>query len=236
MRFGGGAVGDVLCAGRTGNGTAYRYKQKPTAKRQSLIIPFRCFCLRHTHLCGNLLLIESMRTIPLTKGYVTIVDEEDYDILAKHRWFADERTMKSGEKKVYAYRSVQKDYKRLSVYMHRQILDAKRNQCVDHLNGNGLDNRRENIRLCNYSLNNHNRIKKRGTTSCYRGVCRIKGTDKWQSTISINSKLQRIGTFDTQEQAAIAYNEKAIELRGDDALLNIVPPVHTLKRVEEKKP
>lgn len=89
---------------------------------------------------------------------------------------------------------------------------------IDHVNNNCLDNRISNLRLANYSLNAHNKKKKKGCTSQYIGV--YKKGSKWGGHISFNNTMTYLGAFATEVEAAKAYNLKAIELYGDNANLN----------------
>jgi hypothetical protein len=107
--------------------------------------------------------------------------------------------------------------------MHRLILDAQPGQIVDHVNYNGLDNRRINIRLCTSGQNSMNtRCFASWKTSKFKGV-HIRENGNWRAAIRVNGKLLNIGTYPTQELAAAAYNSKARFLFGDFAVMNNVP-------------
>lgn len=106
--------------------------------------------------------------------------------------------------------------------MHRELMGFP--DClVDHVDGDGLDNRRENLRLANFSQNRTNQ-KRNLKKSGYRGVeydgSRRCGRKKWRATIYHQNKRYRLGRFETPEDAARAYNEKAKELHGEFATLN----------------
>lgn len=106
------------------------------------------------------------------------------------------------------------------VYMHREIMNAPSGMDVDHINGNTLDNRKENLRICTRSQNKMNTSRRKGNTSGYKGVCFDNTNKKWLATITINGKLKHIGLFQDAKSAAIAYDKKAKELFGDFAKLN----------------
>jgi hypothetical protein len=106
-------------------------------------------------------------------------------------------------------------------YMHRLVTDAGPGQLVDHINGNKLDNRRANLRVTTASVNNQNRRMLRNSTSGHRGVTRAKGT-RWYSRICFQGRQIHLGTYDTREQAALAYNCAAQTLFGEHAALNDV--------------
>jgi HNH endonuclease len=123
------------------------------------------------------------REIELTQGQVAIVDDEDYDWLSEWKWFAlqDGRTF-------YACRQLPstKKKKRM-VWMHRQILGAESGQEVDHISGNGLDNRRSNLRMASHAenLSNQRRRAKVGT-SVFKGVSWRPQQGKWLARIRHN--------------------------------------------------
>lgn len=99
--------------------------------------------------------------------------------------------------------------------VHRIILDAKEGQIVDHINGDPLDNRRANLRLTDASGNNKNAAKRRNAlTSKYKGVHKDTASGKYKAQIQHNKKKISIGTYSTEEEAANAYNIKALQLFG----------------------
>jgi hypothetical protein len=170
-----------------------------------------------------------MRTISLTRGFEAIVDEEDFEKINKFSWCA---SVQKGRRCVYArthisYKIIGKRKKFQSVPMHRMILglmpgDGK---IVDHINGNGLDNRRANLRICSHTENVRNAKKTTiRYTSKYRGVHFDKGygKKKWRAGIRVDGKLICLGRFLTEKEAAIAYNEAAPRYFGEFARLNEV--------------
>ncbi len=159
----------------------------------------------------NCLYLVSMKTIPLTQGKVAIVDDEDYEELSKYNWSA----LRGGSGVYYARRK--KDKKML--IMHRIILNAKYGEMVDHINHNGLDNRKENLRICTNSQNQMNRKRNIGVSK-YKGVHWSKHSNKWRARITKNGKNAHLGLFGSEKDAARAYNKKATILFGEFALLN----------------
>lgn len=152
-----------------------------------------------------------MKEIQLTKGMAAIVDISDYDNLSEYKWCF----LSSG----YAHRRSWPDDK--VVLMHRQIMAAPKGVEVDHINGNKLDNRRENLRLSNRVQNARNREKcLNPKTSKYKGV--FKKGKRWAASIKENYKNCHLGYFDTQEQVAAAYNEAAKIRFGEYACLNVL--------------
>ena len=159
----------------------------------------------------------AFRRIPLTQGKFAIVDPEDYERLAKYKWFAIRF-----ERGYYALRRA-KDSKgrQRNVRMHREIMGEPKGKIIDHINHNGLDNRKANLRVVTSQQNTWNKRKQRGGySSRYKGVSWFKRLGKWQVRITYNGKSIFIGYFDDQITAARAYDAKAAELYGDYAALN----------------
>lgn len=104
--------------------------------------------------------------------------------------------------------------------MHRLIMEAKQQQKVDHINGDGLDNRKENLRFATTSENAMNKCSTKNKSSSYKGVSWYKRYKKWQAQIKFKGKSIYIGIFDTEIEAAKAYDNKAKELFGEFAKLN----------------
>ena len=157
-----------------------------------------------------------MKEIKITKGYVTQVSDEDYDELKKYKWFADVRPCT-----VYARRtkSINEENQK-KIFIHRQILKVKLGEYTDHIDGNGLNNTRENLRIVTSCQNNRNRKKIPGRSSKYKGVSFEKDRNKWRSIIINNYQKIDLGRFDNEVDAAKAYNKAAIELFGEFARLN----------------
>lgn len=163
----------------------------------------------------------STMVIPLTQGFSAVVDECDFDALNAYRW----KILKAG-KKFYAARSKRVSGKRyITFLMHRVIADALEGELVDHWNGDGLDNRRENLRQCNQSQNQANQIVQ-GGSSKYKGVHWNQDRQLWHAQIGAGvtedgkQVVKYLGRYESEEDAALAYDRKARELFGEFALLN----------------
>lgn len=149
-----------------------------------------------------------MKLINLTKGKSVIVDDEDFIWLNNLKWHY-RRCGNSG----YAVRV---PYKQPAVYMHRLIMLCPIDFEVDHINGNPLDNRKENLRFCSRSENCRNSKIKSNNKSGFKGVDCLRG--KWRVTI----QGQHIGYFVTKEEVAKEYNREAIKRYSEFGKLNII--------------
>lgn len=160
---------------------------------------------------------EGQRLIPLTQGKFAIVDAADYEWLSKFKWFA----YCTHRATFYAGRGVRMGKRTKMRPMHRDILNLNDPKIyADHKNGNGLDNRRCNLRP---ATNQQNQMGKKrrmiGTKSKYRGV----GRAGWVATICHKNKRKHIGVFETEIEAAKAWDKRAIELGFFPEALNFPP-------------
>jgi hypothetical protein len=154
-----------------------------------------------------------MREIPLANGKgVALVDDEWYLVLSRYKWHL---TCKG-----YAERSV---IAGAGIMMHRVINMTPSQLQVDHINGNKLDNRACNLRACTTSENCKSRMHRRGANP-YKGVRQLP-SGKWQATIGVNLKCLYLGSYETAELAAEAYNKAALDHHGDYAKLNEIQKV-----------
>lgn len=156
-----------------------------------------------------------MKEIKLTQGKFAIVDDEDFEELSKHRWYFNRR---------YAIRNIALGGgKHAPFYMQAAIMGKREGLEIDHRNGDKLDNRRENLRHVTRSQNLQNqRPDRKGTSSQYKGVCWDKARKKWIVEIRIGGKANNLGRYESEYNAAMAYNEAAARLFGEYARLNIV--------------
>ncbi len=156
------------------------------------------------------------KEIKITDGMKALVDDEDFDRLVKYNWNAH-----YGGRRCYAIRfSHMVDGKGVYVLMHREILSPDGD--VDHINGNGLDNRRSNLRAATRSQNSMNQRPRPDGRSKYKGVCWHKQHKKWRAYISMNYKQKHVGLYTTQLEAALAYDRAALELFGEFARPNFL--------------
>lgn len=164
-----------------------------------------------------------MKRIPLSRGMIATVDDEDYARIATNKWFAQQ-----GARAWYAKREAKHGRAAPShmVYMHREIVNAPPGSEVDHINGDGLDNRRSNLRVSTRRENARNLRKKPGCASRFKGVARTRG-GRWRAYISdaeryANGKARQraLGSFDSEIDAARAYDAAARLSFGSFASLN----------------
>lgn len=149
---------------------------------------------------------------------IPLVDDIDKDLL-EYKWYIAREYWKKTNPKT----GNTKEW-----YLHRIILTRmigrplKKGEMCDHINMDQLDNRRSNLRLADYSLNSANRGLSKNNTSGYKGL--YFQSNRWLARIKYKQKTIYIGSFKTKEEAAIAYNKKAIEIFGEYARLNVVVP------------
>ena len=184
--------------------------------------------------------------------FVVLYDEEDEELIKAHTWnvqvksngkayvattlpadpdsddwYYGIRTEKGREGKPYRRR------KNHAKMLHALIMNTPKGMFTDHINGDPLDNRRSNLRICTVSENNRNAPNHRDGTSGYKGVCYIKDCPsrikRWRAVVNYNKKAFYLGIFATAEEAARAYDAKALELHGEYAYLNFPNEKNTEK-------
>lgn len=158
-----------------------------------------------------------MIEIPLTRGAFALIDDQDRDLISGYTWQAH------GDRLYTLYATARKRIgnKRITVRMHRLImgLSPKDISEVDHINGNGLDNRRANLRIVTHRENQCNSRPRRNKHIKYKGVdlCR---DGKWRARCTVNGHTYHLGRFRTAKEAASAYNDFARRQFGLNARLN----------------
>ena len=163
---------------------------------------------------------ENVKTIPLGGGLYAYVDAADYEWLNQWHW----RVCGTG----YAGRWE----KRKTVFMHREIMQPPPGKVTDHINGNKLDNTRANLRNTTPQQNARNRVKQIGSISIYKGVSYDKRSGRWTAHISSGKQFFRLGYFDTEVEAARAYDRAAVGMFGEFARLNFPEEWPAEKRQE----
>ncbi len=151
-----------------------------------------------------------MKKIPLTQGKFALVDDEDFSSLDMLNWFA-----KKSSSGVF-YAATTKNYK--TVFMHRVILNPTENLQVDHIDGNGLNNTRANLRICTFLDNLKNKRISKNNKTGFKGV--VIERNKYKAQISVNGRSINLGRFITAGEAASAYDKAALKYFGEFASLN----------------
>lgn len=156
------------------------------------------------------------REIKLPNGTIAKVDPDVYEEVAKHNWYLDA----AGYARTNVWEGGRKS---AAPRMHRMVLqDASIKMHIDHINGDRLDNRRENLRVCTASQNSMNRGAQANNSSGYKGVIFDKNRVKWRAEICHGGKRLYLGRYNTAEEAAIAYNAAALKYHGEFAYQNVV--------------
>lgn len=160
-----------------------------------------------------------MKEISLTQGKIALIDDEDYERVNQHKWYAHkERTQNYYALKNNTPRA--RKEKLIITRMHRFIMNARKEVLIDHKDHNGLNNQKYNLRIATYSQNQRNRKKSEKCTSKYKGVHFVNNRKKWCAQIYIAEKPAFLGHFDDEIEAALVYDKAAIIHYGEFAWLN----------------
>ena len=149
--------------------------------------------------------------------HVVLVDDEDFDESNKFKW-----SVIKSRNTFYAIRIVNNNGNPTMVYLHRQIMNKhlQKGLIIDHINHNGLDNRKCNLRIVTVQQNQQNSTSRKNSTSKYLGVSFYKKSLKWNAKIWINNKNLHLGYYVNENDAAQAYNKAALKHFGKYANLN----------------
>ena len=153
---------------------------------------------------------DDVRYLALTQGRFAIVDAKDYEWLSRYKWSA----CRCG-RKWYASRNERGKH----IWMHREIMEPPAERIIDHIDGNGMNNCRCNMRICTMLENGHN-SRPHGATSKFKGVSYFDELRKWHAAVCIRKKVVPIGYFKRQIDAARAYDREARRRFGPYAWLN----------------
>jgi len=156
-----------------------------------------------------------MKEIQLTQGKVANIDNEDYEYFNKWKW--------SYGSNGYARREVAGKY----VYMHSLIAKTPKGMLTDHINGDKLDNRKSNLRICTASQNQQNKGNPVNNTSGAKGVDWDNKNKRWRARIRVQGKYIYLGLHKLINSAIVAYNDAAKKYHGDFAKLNELLPEET---------
>ena len=155
--------------------------------------------------------------VPLSQGKFAIVDAEGWEKVKNYKWCYG-----GGPRNGYALKAIwdKRSKKRSTTTMHRFLFEDTLGKDIDHINGDKLDNRYSNLRLCEKHENLKNRGKNKNNTSGFKGVTWNKIAKKWMAQIMVEGKYKYLGVFADKEEAARAYNEAAVKLHNQFANIN----------------
>ena len=144
------------------------------------------------------------------------IDKEDLPLISKYNW--------------YLHKWGNNEYAHSATFsgrsMHRLVLQAKPGQIIDHIDGNGLNNEKKNLRIVDHAINMQNR--RPCGKSKYLGVYQDKGRSRWRATLTFNRKTVYLGTYDTEIEAAVAYDKAVVERYGEAGKTNFPhKPINT---------
>jgi hypothetical protein len=169
--------------------------------------------------------------VPVSGGYVATINADDLNRdlwcetrraglrfelrISSRKWYLDRRDHTD-----YAFTTIWVEGKQHTIFLHRLVMCARQDDMIDHVDGNGLNNVRTNLRFTTDAMNQHNRAASRTGSSKYKGVTLHKQTGKWEAHIRHERKKRHLGLFALEVDAAAAYDKAASELFGTRALLN----------------
>jgi hypothetical protein len=159
-----------------------------------------------------------MIEIAIRGGLVAYISPEDVERVQRYTW---RRFQSHGN--IYAVAYIPEDwalYRRRETFMHRLIMNAKPGQQIDHKDGNGLNNTRDNLRIASHTLNMQNSKSRSGSTSRYKGVSWNTQRGKWVAQIRYDGRTRFLGYYTYEDEAARVYDEAALIGHGESARLN----------------
>jgi len=155
-----------------------------------------------------------VREVELTQGKVALIDDEDFELVSQYNWKFSNRG--------YAARNYWIDGKSKTLLMHRLIMSPPEGVFIDHINGDTLDNRKQNLRLVRNQQNCCNQKLGLRNKSGYKGVYQSKGRKKWTASLKTKGKTYYLGDFESKHDAARMYNFWAHDMFGEYARLNVI--------------
>lgn len=163
-----------------------------------------------THRKREIRIEGSVAYVPLTQGYEAVIDAADVALVSGFNWHAVVLP-----KHTYAGVKVVEGGKTKRIYLHRFLLENPAEPHIDHIDGNGLNNRRSNLRPATVSENHCNRKRAVTNTSGFKGVSPHKSSGKWRAEISRDGRKRSLGYFSDPESAAVAYAKASADVHGE---------------------
>ena len=154
-----------------------------------------------------------MKRISLSRGKFALVDNINYEYLNQWKWYYNNGYAARDQRNLITKKDTR-------IYMHRIIMKAKKSENIDHVNHNGIDNQKRNLRKSTHEQNMHNMKSNKNSTSQYKGVCWAKNNKKWKVQINYNNKHIYLGYYTNEKVAAKVYDKAAIKLHKEFAYLN----------------
>lgn len=159
-----------------------------------------------------------MKIIKLSRSCFAIIDDVDYKLISQSKWYVSK---KAGEGVSYALTRIRRNSEMVTVYMHSLINRTPDGFDTDHINRNGLDNRRSNLRTTTRAQNSQNASKQKGRfSSDYKGVYWAKKNKRWLAQINPNNRTVHLGSFEDEIMAAKAYDSAALKYYGEYSRTN----------------
>jgi hypothetical protein len=154
--------------------------------------------------------------VPLTKGYKAIIDADDVELVGRHNWYAVIDFRRDGSvRNIYAMTNIAAGRgKQKGILLHRLIMGNPDGLQIDHIDHNGLNCQKSNLRKATSSQNNHNARKRIDNTSGVKGVYFHKPSKKWRAAIYVGGKPQYLGLFANLEDAKMAYAKASKIIHG----------------------
>lgn len=170
-----------------------------------------------------------MARIQIYGGFEAVIDDDDYVLVSQYKWCIYDSAKNNSK---YATTNTKRsDGKYTTTSMHRLILGANPGQIVDHIDMDGLNNRKKNLRFVDRQGNSANRKSMRGSSSKYKGVTRFRG-NRWRAQVNAGGRVRHLGCFLKEEHAARAYDVAAAGEFGEFARLNFPGEVWTEDQIE----
>lgn len=159
--------------------------------------------------------------ILLVQDIPFLVDDDVFEWARNYRWHS-----RLKDSRFYAYHNTRRSGRNYRIGLHREVMLSSNNdgRIVDHIDGNTQDCRRENLRVVSAKQSAHNTRAKRRHTSRFKGVRRSGVKGKWRATIKSNGKTHHLGSFASEEQAALAYDAAARPIHGTYGRYNFPLP------------
>lgn len=151
-----------------------------------------------------------MKKVELTKNKVATVDDCDFKKVSKFNWYCQETL----SNRFYARRTTD------GLYLHTFLMGNFKNKVIDHINGNSLDNTRDNLRFCDFVENLHNKKVYKNNKTGLKGIFRDR--NRWRARITVEKRKISIGSYASKNEAALAYDHAAKHYFGNFALTNFV--------------